>query len=347
MHLSRRTLIAARRVRIPVLLLTAGDLAPTVAASLSRQAPRIARGAGLLALSVGFAFSTAAFNATYSGQARVDAELTNGADVNVTGTTSSPAGAKLGEIAKATGVRAAARMMHRYAYVGADLQDLYGIEPTAIGRVTTMANAYFAMETRRPRSPPLLRRRTASSFRKRRSTTFQLNQGDKLNLRLQSAVDHQFHVVPFTFVGVVREFPTAPKDSFLVANAVYVAKATGSDAREVVLVRSPDPAATAQELKSVLPSDPALKVTELGEVRSLISSSLAGVSLSALTGVELVFGLLLIGAAAASSSGSASFDPKRRWSQSPASSLARLPGSPLRGCSLRSFPGCSIRPLRP
>ena len=99
---------------------------------------------------------------------RVDAELANGADVNVTGTTSTPAGAKLGEIAKATGVRAAVRMMHRYAYVGADLQDLSGIEPAAIGRVTTMANAYFANGDAKPRSPPLLRRRTASWSRKRR-----------------------------------------------------------------------------------------------------------------------------------------------------------------------------------
>ena len=104
--------------------------------------------------------------------------------------------------------------------------------------------------------------------------------------------------MPFTFVGIVREFPTAPKDSFLVANAVYVAKATGSDAREVVLVRSKDPAATARDLKFALASDPSLTVTSLGEVRSLISSSLTAVSLSALTEVELVFGLLLIGAAA-------------------------------------------------
>jgi len=297
-RLSRRALIAARRVRIPVLLLTAGDLAPTVAASLSRQASRIAGGAGLLALAVGFAFSTAAFNATYSGQARVDAELTNGADVNVTGTTSSPAGAKLGEIAKATGVRAAVRMMHRYAYVGADLQDLYGIEPTAIGRVTTMANAYFANGDAKAALATLAATPDGILVSEETVSDFQLKQGDKLNLRLQSAVDHQYHVVPFTFVGVVREFPTAPKDSFLVASAVYVAKATGSDAREVVLVRSPDPAATAQDLKSVLASDPALKVTELGEVRSLISSSLTEVSLSALTSVELVFGLLLIGAAA-------------------------------------------------
>lgn len=36
--------------------------------------------------------------------------------------------------------------------------------------------------------------------------------------------------MPFHYVGVVREFPTAPSDSFLVANAEYVADATGSDA---------------------------------------------------------------------------------------------------------------------
>ena len=105
-------------------------------------------------------------------------------------------------------------------------------------------------------------------------------------------------------------------------------------------------------------------------MRSLISSSLTEVSLSALTSVELVFELLLIGAAAglvvglgfaerrrtfailtalgASPSQLGAFlDPKRRWSRSPASSLARSPGWPLRGCLLPSYPGCSIRPLRP
>src|SRR5271165_327570 len=153
------------------------------------------------------------------------------------------------------------------------------------------------MATRTPCSPSSPRPRTAFSSQKRRSATisstratrsiFACNRPSTINI-----------VVPFTFVGVVREFPTAPKDSFLVANAAFVGKATGSEAHEVVLVRASDPGATAHALKSVLASDPALKVTELGEVRSLISSSLTAVSLSALTKVELAFGLVLIGAAA-------------------------------------------------
>ena len=110
--------------------------------------------------------------------------------------------------------------MHRYAYVGADLQDLYGIEPTAIGRVTTMANVYFANGDAKAALATLAATPDGILVSEETVNDFQLNQGDKLNLRLQSAVDHQYHVVPFTFVGVVREFPTAPKDSFLVANAV-------------------------------------------------------------------------------------------------------------------------------
>jgi len=297
-RLSRRALIAARTVGNPVVVLTAGDLAPTVAASLSRQASRIARGAGLLALAVGFALSTAVFNVTYSGQARVDAELSNGADVNVTGATASPAGAELEKILATPGVLAAVPMMHRYAYVGADLQDVYGIDPGAIGRATTMADAYFANDDAGATLAKLAATPDGALVSEETVSDFQLHPGDALNLRLQSTVDHQYHVVPFRFVGVVREFPTAPKDSFLVANAAYVAKETGSAAHEVVLVRASNPAATAHALKSVLASDPALKVTELGEVRSLISSSLTAVSLSALTKVELVFGLILIGAAA-------------------------------------------------
>ena len=45
----------------------------------------------MTALAFAFAASTAIFNATYEAQARVDAELTNGADVTVIGTTAAPA----------------------------------------------------------------------------------------------------------------------------------------------------------------------------------------------------------------------------------------------------------------
>ena len=285
-------------VRSRALSLIAGDLAPTVAASLSRQASRLARGAGLLTLAAGFAVSTAVFNLTYDSQAHVDAELTNGADVNVTGSTAHPADARLDLIRSTPGVDVAQSMMHRFAYVGGDLQDIYGVDPASIGRATTIANAYFANGDAGATLAKLAGTPEGVLVSEETVRDFQLQPGDTVNLRLQSVADHQYHMVPFTFVGIAREFPTAPKDSFLVANEAYIAKSTGADAHEVVLVRSSDPAATAARLKSALTSDPALKVTGLGEVRSLISSSLTAVNLSALTRVELAYGLAMIGAAA-------------------------------------------------
>lgn len=49
----------------------------------SRQRVLVTRGVVLVAIAFSFAVSTAVFNTTYNAQSRVDAELTNGADVQV------------------------------------------------------------------------------------------------------------------------------------------------------------------------------------------------------------------------------------------------------------------------
>ena len=73
-----------RRVMARLSRPLAGSLSGTVAASMSRQRRVITRTVTLLALAIVFAASTAIFDATYRQQARVDALLTNGADVTVT-----------------------------------------------------------------------------------------------------------------------------------------------------------------------------------------------------------------------------------------------------------------------
>ena len=49
-----------------------------------------------------------------------------------------------------------------------------------------------------------------------------------VRLRLQLSSDGTYQVISFAFVGVAREFPTAPHDSFIVANATYVVWQTGT-----------------------------------------------------------------------------------------------------------------------
>ena len=271
----------------------AGNLSPTVGASLSRQPARIARGAALLALAVGFAASTAVFNHTYDAQARIDAQLTNGSDINVTGPPSDPAGARIDAIRGTPGVSAAEAMMHRYAYVGSDLQDLYGIDPASIGNATALANSFFTGTSATEMLGRLAAQPDGVLVSQETVQDFQLQIGDTLNLRVQSASDNQYHTVPFTFVGIAREFPTAPHDSFLVANASYLAQVSANASYEVVLARSATPSPTVTRLVHSL-TDPVLTVTALGDVQSLISSSLTSVDLQTLSQIELGFALALI-----------------------------------------------------
>jgi putative ABC transport system permease protein len=272
----------------------AHSLSGLVASSLSRQQVLITRGIVLVALSISFSLSTAVFDTTYNQQSRVDAELTNGADVTVTGPTSAPPSAKLAELQAIPGVLAAQPMQHRFAYVGNDLQDMYGIDARHIGEATKISDAFFGGGDARATLAALARTMDGVLVSEETVRDFQLQPGDRLNLRLQSARDHRYHVVPFRFVGVVREFPTAPTDSFLVANASYLTRQTGTDAAETILLRTKDnPAVVSERARAVVRDIPGAKVTDLGSVQRAISSSLTAIDLRGLTRLELAFAVLL------------------------------------------------------
>jgi putative ABC transport system permease protein len=276
----------------------ARKLSEVTAAFLSRQRGLVSQGLVLVTLAVSFAVSTAVFNTTYNAQARVDAELTNGADVTVTGSTAAPTGRLLTQLAALPGVAAAQPMQHRFAYVGSDLQDLYGVDPLRIGEATSMSNAFFADGDAAATLAALAKQADGVLVSQETVTDFQLKPGDLLNLRVQNMRDHHYHVVPFHFVGVAREFPTAPHDSFLVTNSRYLTEQTGSDAAEIVLLRtnvSPvEVAAKAREAVVILPG---AKVTDLDSAQRIISSSLTSLDLRGLTRLELAFAVLLVGLA--------------------------------------------------
>jgi putative ABC transport system permease protein len=258
-------------------------------AAVDRQRARLARGAMMAALAVSFAVSTAIFNETYQFQARVDAELTNGADVSITGLSAAfPATRTLAEVRKLPGVVAAQAMQHRYAYVGHDLQDIYGINPQTLGEATHLSNAYFVGGDARATLAALAQQEDGVLVSEETVNDFQLREGDELNLRLQRADDHQYHT--FHFVGIAREFPTAPKDSFLVANASYLARQTGQANAETILIRaSTDPAELAGRVRQLVGAAAGVKVSDIGSAQRLISFNLTAVDLRGLTrlGIEL------------------------------------------------------------
>ncbi len=272
----------------------AGELAPTVAATMGRQRRLLAKAVTLVALTGAFAGSTAVFNSTYQQQAEADARLSNGADVTVTespGVQVGPQGAA--RLTKVTGVKSVEPLQHRFAYVGADLQDLYGVRPQSIGAAGKLQNGWFQGGSAKQLMSDLARRPDGILVSAETVKDFQLIKGDLIRLRLQDGQTMQFRTVPFHYIGVAKEFPTAPKDSFFVANQSYVTKATGSNAVGAFLLQTDgtNPGVVAQRLRGQLATS--ARVTDIVNQRKVIGSNLTAVELSGLTKVELGFALAL------------------------------------------------------
>ncbi len=298
-RLSSGTLVRGRKAIARISRPVAHGLSGVVAASMSRQRRLLSRGLMIMALTGSFAVSTAVFNSTYTAQSRVDAQLTNGADVTVTTAAETGLPQNLTQTVAGLPVVAAAQpMQHRFAYVGNDLQDLYGIDPSAVGQATPMSDAFFAGGHAAGVLAQLAARPDAVLVSDETVHDFQLQPGDLLRLRLQFGSDHAYHVVPFHYVGIVREFPTAPSDSFLVANASYVAKATGSPAFQTLLVRtSGSPPAVAGEVRHLLGSSSGATVRDVVTQLRITRSGLTAIDLSGLTRLELGFAFVLAAAA--------------------------------------------------
>lgn len=239
------------------------------------------------------------FNSTYQQQAEADARLTNGADVTVTEPPAAHTAPADGAALEVRGVRHVEPLQHRFAYVGSDLQDLYGVRPDTIAKATSLQDAYFSGGGAEQLMHTLARRPDNLLVSLETVQDFQLSPGDTVSLRVQDARTKALRTVPFHYAGIVKEFPTAPKDSFFVANASYIAEATGSDAVGAFLLDTggSHQRAVARTLRSRLGTE--ATVTDLTQTRGTIGTSLTSVDLSGLTRIELLFAVALsVGAGA-------------------------------------------------
>ena len=98
-------------------------------------------------------------------------------------------------------------MQHRFAYVGNDLQDLYGIDPLHMSEATPISNAFFAGGNAEATLRALASHPDGVLVSEETIMNYQLRIGDPIKLRIQNAQDHQYHIVPFHFIGVIQSFP--------------------------------------------------------------------------------------------------------------------------------------------
>jgi putative ABC transport system permease protein len=265
--------------------------------SAGRRGPAINRGMTVLALLLAFGVNLGIFAATYDQQATVDAQLTLGGDVVATAPPGVTSRRNLAaRIAAVPGVKATTAVDHSYAYVGPDLQDTYGIDPSSFPRATTLRDSYFLGGTTAEIMARLRARPDGILVSKETIGDYSLKLGDLLRLRVLDRRTGHFHVVPFHVVGVVQEFPSAPRDSFMVANLGYLRTADHAGGPNVVFAKADDPVATAARAAAATRTDGTSIKNIIQETQQTVSS-ITTVDLRGIAKILEAFTIILAGAA--------------------------------------------------
>ena len=269
-------------------------------ASASRRAGAINRGLLVLGLLLAFGVNLGIFAATYDQQARVDAQLTLGADVVATAPPGAVARQHLErQVEQLTGVAGVSAVDHAYAYVGPDLQDTFGIDPATVTRGTSLRDSYFVGGSATQMLARLRATRDGVLVSKETVTDYSLNLGDLLRLRVLDHSTGRFRVAPFHVVGIVQEFPSAPKDSFMVTNLAYLEHVTHDPGPDVLFVRAyGDPSALARRVATATAHDGTTVKDIRGQTAATVSS-ITSVDLRGISRIEEAFVLVLATAAMA------------------------------------------------
>ena len=279
----------------------AGDRAETrrgfLLASAGRRGGAINRGLIVVGLLLAFGVNLGIFTATYNQQANVDAQLTLGSDVTVTAPPGVAAKRNLpAKIAAVPGVRATTPVDHAYAYVGPDLQDTFGIDPNSITRATTLRDSYFLGGSASQMIQRLKARPDGILVSKETISDYSLRAGDLLKLRVLDHRTGNFRVVPFHVIGVVQEFPSAPRDSFMVANLNYLQQADHAGGPNMVFAKSSDPGPTSRRVATATKADGAI-AKNIDEQAQQTVSSITTVDLRGISHIEEFFTIALAAAA--------------------------------------------------
>jgi putative ABC transport system permease protein len=263
-------------------------------ASAGRRGAAINRGLVVVGLLLAFGVNLGIFSSTYNQQSKVDAQLTLGADVTATAAPGVAAQRNLTQtIAHVPGVSATTGVQHAYAYVGPDLQDTYGIDPSTFTKATTLRDSYFIGSSAQQVIGRLRSTPDGIVVSKETIKDFSLHTGDLLRLRVLDHNSGKFQIVPFHVAGIVQEFPSAPKDSFMVANLRYLDSVTHAGGPNVVFAKvSGDPPAVARQVAAVTRSA-GTKVDNIADQSARTASSITTVDLAGISHIEQAFAIIL------------------------------------------------------
>jgi len=273
-----------------------GPIGDVAGPAVARRATALGRTAALAALALSFGVSLAIFANTYDAQQRVDAQLTLGSDVKVTPDGHTPRTAAFAaRVAAAPGVAAVTPFKSTVAYVGTEIQDIFGIDVPSFRRASFLADSFFHGLTARQAMDRLAATPDGIIISDEMARDFSIAPGDLVRLRLYNAPRQAYVITPFHVVGVAGEFATAPKDAFLVVNQRALVAATGDPRIDAFLARATGAAATAEQgIRSALAGGPPVATQAIGAVSAGLATSLTALNLRGLATIELAYTVAIL-----------------------------------------------------
>ncbi len=271
----------------------AGDVAGR---SVARRAGALGRTGALAALALSFGISLAIFSHTYDAQQRVDAQLTLGSDVKVTPGAHAPQMAAFAaRLSAAPGVAAVTPFKTTVAYVGTEIQDIFGVDVPSFRRASFLADSFFQGLTARQAMERLAATPDGIIISDEMARDFSIAPGDLVRLRLYNAPRQAYLTTPFHVVGVASEFATAPKDAFLVVNQSRLIAATGDPHIDFFLARASGDAATADRgIRATLGGGSPVTTQTIDTVAAGLSTSLTALNLRGLAAIELAYTIAIL-----------------------------------------------------
>ncbi len=270
------------------------DTGVYIARSISRRSQPLVQPALIIALALSFGIGLGIFGQTYRHQQLVDARLTLGADVVATpqkGHARTAAFAR--QLSAIPGVASVSPFTHAQAYVGTEIQDIFGIDPKTFLDTTHLADTFFVGQTASQAISQLAATRNGILISPEMAQDYNIAQGDTVKIRLLDQSTNTYHTTPFQVIGAVQEFSTAPKDAFLVVNRDFLDQQIGSPDASLFLIRTDRPPRQVAAAIATKFGPHGLSVQSIHEVAVQLATSITSINLTDLLRLEWAYIILI------------------------------------------------------
>lgn len=274
-----------------------GEVGSYAAITTSRRARTMSKAAVIVSLALSFGVSISIFSSTYARQQQVDARLTLGADVKVVPRAGHAQGLQFAStLNKVPGAADATPFKTTVAYVGTEIQDIFGVNVAGLRHVTSFSDTFFRSHSAKQTLDKLAATPDGILISDEMANLYSIVPGDHVKIGLFNRKSGAYHVTQFTVVGVALEFATAPKDAFLVVNFPALVKATADPSVNSFLVRANgDPATVARRIQAQIGPD-RVQTESIASVKATLASSLTSLNLNGLVRIEYVYSALIASA---------------------------------------------------